>query len=143
MARIALWSCVQLVIVTPLNAVTVSPTFSPARTAGDFGASAGHASPFSRAAFEGWTQGVTAATWFVVTSFSTPMPSASPKMSTAASTKCMNDPAPSTISFCQPGARRNERGSSSSSTSSTDVMPVILTKPPSGSALMPYSVSPR
>ena len=89
------------------------------------------------------TQGVTVATWLVVIWFSIPMPSASPKISTAASTKCMNEPAASTISRCQPGARRNDRGSSSGSTSSIDVIPMILTKPPSGSALMPYSVSPR
>ena len=71
------------------------------------------------------------------------MASASPKISTAAITKCMNDPAASTISRCQPGARRKDRASSSGSTSSIEVMPTILTNPPSGSALMPYSVSPR
>src|ERR1700727_1104132 len=64
-ARIALCSCVQLVILTPLNAVTVSPTFRPARTAADFGASTAHLAPATRAAFEGCTQGVTAATWLV------------------------------------------------------------------------------
>ena len=47
------------------------------------------------------------------------------------------------MSRCHPGARRNERGSSAGSTSSMDVIPTILTNPPTGKALMPYSVSPR
>src|SRR5689334_6052560 len=73
-----------------------------------------------------------------------PMPTARPKISRKASTKCMNEPAQSTRMRCQPGWWRNERGSSAgSSTSSSECIPMILTKPPTGSALMPYSVSPR
>jgi hypothetical protein len=63
----------------------------------------------------------------VVLSFSMPMPTASPKIITAASTKCMNDPAASTISRCHAGAWRKERGSSSGSTSSSEVIPMIFT----------------
>ncbi len=56
----------------------------------------------------------------------------------------MAEPAHSTAIRCQAGWRRNDRGSSAgSSGSSSECMPTILTKPPSGSALMPYSVSPR
>ena len=79
----------------------------------------------------------------VVLSFSIPMVSASPKISTAASKKCMNEPAARTITRCQPGARRKDLASSSGSTSSSEVIPTILTKPPAGIALKPYSVSPR
>ena len=49
-ARIALWSWFHPVTVTPLNAVTVSPTLSPARTAGDFGAPRAHLASCSMAA---------------------------------------------------------------------------------------------
>ena len=83
------------------------------------------------------------ASW-VTLSFSMPMPRASPPMSRKASRKCMNEPAQSTRSAARPGLLRNERASSSgSSGSSIECMPTILTKPPSGSALIPYSVSPR
>ena len=88
------------------------------------------------------TQEVIVPSW-VVLSFSMPMPSARPKISRKASTKCMNEPAQSTMIRCQAGWRRNDLGSSSGSTSSSEVIPTILTKPPSGSALIPYSVSPR
>ena len=71
-----------------------------------------------------------------------PIPIASANSSTKASAKCMNDPAASTMMRCQPGWRRNERGSSAGSTSSSSVMPTIFTKPPAGMALTPYSVSP-
>jgi len=56
-----------------------------------------------------------------------PMPPARMNNSTKASAKCMNDPAPSTIIRCQGGFLRNERGSSSGSTSSRAVIPTILT----------------
>ena len=72
-----------------------------------------------------------------------PIPTARMNSSTKASAKCMNDPAASTIIRCQGGCLRKERGSSSGSTSSRAVMPTILTKPPAGMALTPYSVSPR
>ena len=55
----------------------------------------------------------------------------------------MIEPAARTRIRCQPGLLRNDRGSSSgSSGSSSECMPTILTKPPKGSALIPYSVSP-
>jgi len=72
-----------------------------------------------------------------------PTPTARNQSSTKAITKCMKEPAESTIARCHPGLARNERGSSAGSTSSILLIPVILTNPPSGSALMPYSVSPR
>ena len=56
----------------------------------------------------------------------------------------MAEPAHSTAIRCQAGLLRNDRASSSgSSGSSSECMPTILTKPPRGSALIPYSVSPR
>ena len=54
----------------------------------------------------------------------------------------MNEPAAETMIRCQPGCLRNDRGSSAGSTSSSSVIPTILTKPPAGIALTPYSVSP-
>ena len=56
-----------------------------------------------------------------------PIPTARMNSSTKASAKCMNDPAPSTIIRCQGGCLRNERASSSGSTSSRAVIPTILT----------------
>ncbi len=140
--RISLVSCVQVATGTPLSDVTLSPTFSPASAAGDLASPAEHAAPSVSAFWLDGTQDATVPSC-VVLPFSIPMPSARPKMRTAAITKCMNDPAASTISRCQPGARRKDRASSSGSTSSIEVIPTILTKPPTGSALMPYSVSPR
>ncbi len=139
---ISLDSCVQFDTADPLNAVTVSPTLMPAATAGEVASPVAQAVPFWIACSLGGTQVATVPS-LVVLSFSIPRPSARPKISTAAMTKCMNEPAASTISRCQPGARRKDRGSSSGSTSSIEVIPTILTKPPSGSALTPYSVSPR
>ena len=56
----------------------------------------------------------------------------------------MAEPAHSTAMRCQAGLRRNDRGSSAgSSGSSSECMPTILTNPPKGRALIPYSVSPR
>ncbi len=127
---------------TPLNPVTWSPTFRPASAAGDFASWLVQAAPLLSACSFAGTQAATVPR-FVVLSFSTPIARARPKISTAAITKCMNDPAASTISRCQPGARRKERSSSSGSTSSSEVIPTILTNPPTGRALMPYSVSPR
>ncbi len=59
--------------------------------------------------------------------FDRPMPTARMNSSTKASTKCMNDPAASTIIRSQAGCRRNDRGSSAGSTSSSAVIPTILT----------------
>jgi hypothetical protein len=56
------------------------------------------------------THADTVPSW-VVLSFSMPSDTARPKIRTAASTKCMKDPATRTISRCQPGACRNDRGS--------------------------------
>jgi hypothetical protein len=78
----------------------------------------------------------------VVPGLARPIPAASANSSTKASTKCMNEPAASTMMRCQPGWRRNDRGSSSWAMSSISVMPTIFTKPPAGMALTPYSVSP-
>ncbi len=57
--------------------------------------------------------------------------------------KWTNDPAASTTARCGAGWRKKARSSSPGSTSSSGVIPTILTKPPAGMALMPYSVSPR
>ena len=76
--------------------------------------------------------------------FAMPTPRASPAISTKASRKCMADPAHRTRIRCQAGLLRNAWGSSSgSSGSSSECMPTILTNPPNGRALIPYSVSPR
>ncbi len=139
--RIASPSWVQLLTGLPSKAFTWSPTRSPASLAGD-GWSAAVQVPLASAVLLEATQAVTVPSW-VVLSFSMPMPSARPKISRKASTKCMNEPAQSTTIRCQAGWRRNDLGSSSGSTSSSEVIPTILTKPPSGSALIPYSVSPR
>ena len=140
--RIALPSWFQLLIGLPLNAVTWSPSRSPASLAGDGGSDAVQVPLLSWVVFAA-TQVLTVPSW-VVLSFSMPMPSARPKISRKASTKCMNEPAQSTTIRCQAGWRRNDLGSSAgSSTSSSECIPMILTKPPTGSALIPYSVSPR
>ena len=129
-----------MLIGVPLNAVISSPGRSPASRAGD-GLSEAVQVPLSSAVTLEATHGLTAASWVV---FSMPMPSARPKMSRKASTKCMNEPAHSTMIRCQAGWERNDLGSSAgSSTSSSECIPMILTKPPIGSALIPYSVSPR
>ena len=70
------------------------------------------------------------------------MPTAMMNSSTNASMKCSTDPAPSTMIRCQPGCLRNDRSSSSGATSSSAVIPTILTKPPAGITFTPYSVSP-
>ena len=140
-ARIASPSWVQLLTGVPSKAVTLSPTRSPASLAGD-GWSAAVQVPLSSWVTFAATQELIVPSW-VVLSFSMPMPSARPKISRKASTKCMNEPAQSTMIRCQAGWRRNDLGSSSGSTSSSEVIPTILTKPPNGSALTPYSVSPR
>ena len=44
---------------------------------------------------------------------------------------------------CQSGNRQKARSRSSGATSSSGVIPTIFTKPPAGTALSPYSVSPR
>jgi len=60
-----------------------------------------------------------------------------------AMTKCVTEPAVSTTTRCQVRPRQKARGASAGSSSSSGVMPVILTNPPAGMALTPYSVSPR
>jgi hypothetical protein len=62
---------------------------------------------------------------------------------TRASAKWVADPATRTTVRCQSGKRQNARFESASSTCSSGVIPTILTKPPAGIALTPYSVSPR
>ena len=63
--------------------------------------------------------------------------------SSAARMKCTVEPAASTTARWRAGWRQNARGSSAGSTSSSEVIPTILTNPPAGMALTPYSVSPR
>ncbi len=58
-------------------------------------------------------------------------------------TKCMNDPAASTTARWWAGRAWNARPASAGSISSSEVIPSILTNPPAGNALIPYSVSPR
>ena len=58
-------------------------------------------------------------------------------------TKCVIDPADSTMTRCQVGFRKNARGASSGVTSSSAVIPAMSQNPPAGIALRPYSVSPR
>ena len=140
-SRITLPSWVQLLTGWPSKAITWSPTRSPASLAGEALSDATQ-TPLFMAVTLVATQELTVPSW-VVLSFSMPTPSARPKISRKASRKCMNEPAASTTIRCQAGCRRNDLGSSSGSTSSSEVMPTILTKPPNGSALIPYSVSPR
>ena len=122
--------------------MTVSPTWSPASLAGDAGFAAVQV-PLSRAVTLDATHVLIVPSW-VVLSFSMPTPSASPAISRKASTKCMKEPADRTRIRCQAGWLRNDLGSSSgSSGSSSECIPMILTNPPIGSALIPYSVSPR
>src|SRR5437773_9953406 len=63
---------------------------------------------------------------------------------TNARMKWVIDPADITTVRFHTGYRHIARGSSSGATSSScGVIPTILTKPPSGRAFRPYSVSPR
>src|SRR5215471_18713409 len=121
----------------------LSPGFRPATAAGDLPAEPPEhgLALVSAWAFDG-THGVMELTTLVL-GLAWPIANASTKNKKRARTKCMNDPAASTIIRCQPGFDRNERGSSAMSTSSIDVIPTILTNPPTRSALTPYSVSPR
>src|SRR5690606_26927677 len=67
-----------------------------------------------------------------------------PHSSAKPSTKCTAEPAPITIVRFHTGYRHIARCCWPSGTSSScGVIPTILTKPPTGSALIPYSVSPR
>ena len=75
--------------------------------------------------------------------FWSPIAAVTAKISKNPIRKCMNEPASSTTQRCQGGLARNVRGSSSGLTSSRLLIPAMSTKPPSGSALIPYSVSPR
>src|SRR5215472_3379349 len=115
-----------------------SPVRMPAAWAGDCGFWPGEQGVW---ALDG-TQDTTVTT-VVVGAVAEPMPTASTHSSTNAMTKCMNEPADSTITRCQAGLARRERDSSAGSTSSRLVIPVILTNPPTGNAFTPYSVSPR
>src|SRR5581483_3301142 len=125
---------VQLLTGLLLNEMTLSPALMPATLAGD-GWSDAVQVPLSKALALDGTHELTGPSWVVVL-LSRPIPAATRNSSTKASTKCMNEPANSTISRCQAGWRRNERGSSAGSTSSIEVIPTILTKPPNGSALI-------
>ena len=114
-----------------------SPTLTPACLAGDAG------SPLTQPeVMLAGTQDSTVPTVVPALAVSRPMPAATMNSSTRASMKCMNEPAAKTMIRCQPGWLRNDRGSSAASTSSSSVIPTILTKPPAGIALTPYSVSP-
>ena len=134
-------SAVHVLTGLPSNETTLSPACRPAAFAGDGASAAVHVPVPKALAFAG-THELTGPSW-VVLLLSSPITPASRNSSTKARTKCMNDPANSTIRRCQAGCRRNERGSSAGSTSSMEVMPVILTNPPNGRTLIPYSVSPR
>ncbi len=118
----------------------LSPAWIPASLAGEVVSLPAQGLALSSAFRLTGTHWVTAP---IVVVFWIPIPMARPSSSTNASAKCMNEPAARTIARCQPGCRRNERGSSAGSTSSSEVIPTIFTNPPSGSALTPYSVSPR
>ena len=72
-----------------------------------------------------------------------PVVNAAKKKITAASAKWVADPATSTTVRCHRGNRQKARWLSAAGTSSSGVIPMILTKPPAGKALTPYSVSPR
>src|SRR5690348_4374324 len=56
--------------------------------------------------------------------------------------KCTVEPATRTTNRCHPPLLMNARGRSCAGTSSSGVIPMILTKPPAGIAFTPYSVSP-
>ncbi len=68
---------------------------------------------------------------------------ASAKNRASATTKWLKMPASTTIDFCQNGASRYVRPSSSGATSSNGFIPMMRTYPPSGISFTPYSVSPR
>ena len=72
-----------------------------------------------------------------------PMNSELSRIRTTARMKCTVEPAASTTTRWRAGCLQKARSSSPGATSSRDVMPTILTKPPAGIALKPYSVSPR
>ncbi len=57
--------------------------------------------------------------------------------------KCTVEPAASTTTRWRAGCFQKARPSSPGSTSSSEVIPTILTNPPAGMALNPHSVSPR
>src|SRR5438094_959908 len=96
--------------------------------------------PSRRDANWGWTMSTTSFGWFVS---GTPAIVRIRNRTTKAVTKCEADPADSTMARFHLGAAPNERGSSSGETSSAGDIPTILTNPPIGKALMPYSVSGR
>src|SRR5215467_848258 len=135
--RMAFPISVQLCTGMPPILTILSPARTPAFLAGDAGSLA--VQPEVR--FAG-TQVSIAPTAVVLLAVSRPTPAATTTSKNSASTKCMNDPALSTMIRCHPGLRRNDRGSSAGSTSSRSVIPTIFTNPPAGIALMPYSVSP-
>ncbi len=121
-ARIAAPSSFQVCTRVPPSAMILSPVRRPALTAGDAGSDLAQ---LAAVMLDG-THGSMAPTVeeFVL---ARPIPTARMNSSTKASAKCMNDPAASTIIRCQGGFLRNERGSSSGSTSSRAVIPTILT----------------
>src|SRR6266851_809041 len=121
----------------PAIATILSPARSPATDAGDLGLPGAHVAVAAVAGTHRSTVNV------VPFRFGSPTTPARITNSTNAKAKCMNDPAAHTIDRCQAGCDRSVRGSSAGITSSMLVVPVILTNPPSGSALTPYSVSPR
>src|SRR5579859_2737032 len=135
--RIAVVNWFQVCTGWPAKATIVSPGCRPIWAAGE-GASP-EAQPDSSVLGTHFTTVPTV----VVLVLARPTASGSISSRKKASTKCMNEPATSTITRCQPGFTRNDRGSSTASTSSIEVMPTIFTNPPAGMPLTPYSVSPR
>jgi len=125
----------------PSSEVIRSPSCRPASLAGDFGSLG--AQPV--AVSEAWTHEATvtvAGCWSGVRAgLGTPTRNRVIHSTTKPRMKWVTEPADITIVRFHTGYRHIARGWSASS--SCGVIPSIFTKPPSGSALRPYSVSPR
>ena len=114
-ARMAAPSWFQVCTGLPASVMILSPACRPDLTAGDAGSDLTQVVAVMLFGTHGSMDPTVADELFVAW----PMPAARMNSSTKASTKCMNEPAASTIIRCQPGWRRNDRGSSAGSTSSS------------------------
>jgi hypothetical protein len=105
-ARMAAPSWSQVCTGLPASAMILSPARRPDLTAGDAGSDLTQVVALMLFG----THGSMVPTVAAELSVAWPMPTARMNSSTKASTKCMNDPAASTMIRCQPGWRPNDRG---------------------------------
>src|SRR3989440_6105324 len=140
-ARIALCRSSYVLTDLPLNEVITSPSCRPARLAGDSGSLAAQPVAVSLAGTQSLT--VTIAGCFAESyaGLGTPTKLNVIHSTMKPRTKWVTEPATITTVRFQSGNVHIARSSSASS--SCGVIPTIFTKPPSGMALRPYSVSPR